>query len=79
MEITNYVARSKNNISKTINNNVGVFQGSPLSPQLFLIYVDSVMGDYKKIINQEKIEKTIVKTRTQTVENERTEYLNNKN
>ena len=43
--------KHKTKLSKLIHNNVGVFQGSPISAQLFIIYADSVMNDYKKEIN----------------------------
>ena len=30
-----------------IRNNIGVFQGIPLSAYIFIIYADHVMGNYK--------------------------------
>ena len=33
--------------SREINNDKGVFQGSPLSALLYIIYGDGIMGEYK--------------------------------
>ena len=35
-------------LGRKINNNKGVFQGSPISSLLYIIFVDGVMNDYKK-------------------------------
>ena len=42
-------AKYNNKLSKLVHNNTGVFQGSPLSAQLFIIYADYVMNEYKNI------------------------------
>ena len=36
--------------SQLIKNNIGIFQGSPLSAYLFIIYDDRVMKRYNKSI-----------------------------
>ena len=56
--------RSKVNggYSQLINNNIGVFQGSPLSAYLFIIYADHIMKQYNKSIK--KHENNITKSKT---------------
>ena len=45
--------------SQLVDNNIGVFQGSPLSPILFIIYADHIMNNYSKSIkNQGNITKS---------------------
>ena len=39
------------------NNDVGVFQGSPLSAQLFIIFADKVMGNYTTETNKQNLRK----------------------
>ena len=42
--------RQKGHFCNDIGNNVGVFQGSPLFAQLFIIYDDNVMSKYRQEI-----------------------------
>ena len=46
-----------NLISKTIENNIGVPQGNPVSAQLFIIYAEHVMKTYRTNINIQNIDK----------------------
>ena len=41
-------AREKNKLSKKQEINTGVYQGSPLSALLFIVYTDAMMEDYGK-------------------------------
>ena len=54
--------------SNLINNNVGVFQGSPLSAYLFIIYADYIMKQYNNSIK--KPSTNITKSNTITRSNE---------
>ena len=38
--------RHDGKLGPEVINNIGVFQGSPLSPQLFAVFADKVMGNY---------------------------------
>ena len=50
--------RPKNNgiIGEKVINNKGVFQGSPLSAYLFIIYIESMMEDYNNSLKPETIQ-----------------------
>merc|ERR1712112_748961 len=61
-------SKVKGEYSKLINNNIGVFQGSPLSPILFIIYADYIMNKYNKSI--EKCSNKITKSKTIIINNE---------
>ena len=54
-------SKHKNKTSKYINNNVGVFQGSPISAQLFVIYADKVIQDYKEELIKCQINNTTIR------------------
>ena len=55
----NYLCSKINNqYTKLIKNNIGVFQGSPLSACLFIIYADYVMNEYKNEIKQTNTQKS---------------------
>ena len=62
-------------ISKLIENNVGVSQGSHLRAQLFIIYDDSVMNEYKKKYSAIKIKKPKTVFRGYKTEFARGEYM----
>ena len=47
-------ARESNRLSKKQETNTGVFQGSPLSALLFIIYTDSMMEKYEKEWKKQK-------------------------
>ena len=53
-----------NALTETINNTIGVFQGSPLSAQLFIIYADYVMNEYKHNLGKTTCEKQKSKLET---------------
>merc|ERR1711915_913281 len=47
-------AREKNKLSNKQETNTGVYQGSPLSALLFIIYTDKMMEDYEKSWSKKK-------------------------
>merc|ERR1712228_385067 len=47
-------ARGKNKLSQKQEVNTGVYQGSPLSALLFIIYTDKMMEDYENSWNKKK-------------------------
>merc|ERR1711990_1206622 len=72
---TTLAPKQKNQIGKTIKNNNGCFQGSPLSALIFIIYADEMMEDYeketRKTKKEKKIEKKEEKIRIRTKEDEK--------
>ena len=62
-------------LTNPIDNNVGVFQGNPMSPQLFAIYLQDTMKEYKQQNNKNNNTTSKLKTRTSKIEEERTDYL----
>ena len=61
-------------------NNTGIFQGSPLSAQLFIIYADYAMAIYSKDIHNAKIQINPSLIRGDKIENKWAKYiLNDKN
>ena len=56
--INNFLRGWRNNqLSKLIGGNIGGFRGSPLSAQVFIIYDDNVLGEYKKKYPKQKNQK----------------------
>ena len=53
-ENTKIMAREKNKLSEKQVTNKGVFQGSPLSALLFIIYTDSMMERYEEVWQKKK-------------------------
>jgi len=43
-------------IGSKVKNNKGVFQGSPLSAYFFIIYAESMMGEYGNSLKPETIQ-----------------------
>ena len=66
----NYLApKYKGKIGGKINNNKGVFQGSPISPLLFIIYFAHVLENYEeKLVKNYKIERPLITTRNDRAE-----------
>ena len=60
--------KHKKNTSRLIHNNIGVFQGSPISPLLFIIYADSVMEDYIKESIKNKVSGDTIHIRNTEIE-----------
>ena len=56
--------RSKINgeYSQLADNNIGAFQGSPISPILFIIYADHIVNNYSKSIKKPGADITKSKT-----------------
>ena len=82
---TKLAPKEQNRIGTTIESNIGVYQGSPLSALLFIIYTNQMMGEYEKEWEKEKKkEKEGIYTRKGEekikIRNEREEikYANNK-
>ena len=67
---TNTTLRSKHDgkLGPYIANNVGVFQGSPISAQLFAIYIDSTMENYQNELNKQNITQKTYQARNYTAE-----------
>ena len=55
---TNLKPKSNGQLGNSVknNNNKGVFQGSPLSAFLFIIYAESTMGEYGNNLKNETIQ-----------------------
>ena len=59
--------RHSNVISNSVNN-VGVFQGSPLSAQPYIIYDDEITNQYKKDLNKHQHSSALIELRTSNIE-----------
>ena len=53
---TNRKPKSNGRLGSKVGSNKGVFQGSPLSAYLFIIYDESTMGGYGDNLKQETIQ-----------------------
>ena len=51
---TKLAPKEQNRIGTTIESNIGVYQGSPLSALLFIIYTNQMMREYEKEWEKEK-------------------------
>ena len=65
---TQLSARHQNNRGPLIPNNIGVFQGNPLSPQLFIIYAAHAMNNYNANLNSDLINLYPLVTRSENTE-----------
>ena len=50
-------------LGKEIENNKGVFHGSPIVALLYIIFADGIMGEYKNNINTQSPQKIKMITR----------------
>ena len=57
-----------------IENNIGVFQGSPISPQMFIIYSHSFMGDFEMTLKKTNITQNNIIIRDQDAETKWTSH-----
>ena len=60
-------------------NKVGVFQGSPISAQLFIIYADNIMLEYTDALNKSNIPQQTYKIRNKLGDKWATDQLSNNN
>ena len=74
---TNNILKGKfgKNITKGSNNNIGVFQGSPISAQLFIIYDDYIMENYSNDIRKENIINNRIIIKNDSNNETRSEYM----
>ena len=63
-------ARRKCKLGNFVKNNTGIFQGSPLSAQLFIIYDEYAMAIYTSDVNNADVSKT-----HNTVRGNKTEHI----
>ena len=73
----NNMLRSKQNgkYANEINNNIGVFQGSPISENLCIMYADHVMNNYSTKIKAMPITVSKIKIRNRKIEAGRSSHI----
>ena len=67
--------RHNGNIGKAVNNDKGVFQGSPISALLYIIFADGIMEEYKEELKNSNTDKIKIISKNLHAEYKWTEFL----